>query len=214
MHYLASRSISARPVAACRWSLHGLAVQPDDPGHPRRARDGALRRVPPLRRRRDAALFLPAPLPPDRHVRRGDPDPSADPRQVGALRHRHRRTHRRVRRRRAGAVPRPALVDRDAAARRPCVGAVARRAAALQVRLVAGLGHAAGRLSVNMHPVAFAAWFGLLATALNLFPIAQLDGGHISTPCSAGARRGSRSPSSSCALAVARLVSWMFWTLR
>jgi hypothetical protein len=34
--------------------------------------------------------------------------------------------------------------------------------------------------SINLHPMGFAAWFGLLATALNLFPVGQLDGGHIS----------------------------------
>lgn len=32
---------------------------------------------------------------------------------------------------------------------------------------------------INMHPMAFGAWFGLIATALNLMPFGQLDGGHI-----------------------------------
>lgn len=33
--------------------------------------------------------------------------------------------------------------------------------------------------TINMHPMVFASWFGMLATALNLLPFGQLDGGHI-----------------------------------
>jgi membrane-associated protease RseP (regulator of RpoE activity) len=68
--------------------------------------------------------------------------------------------------------------------------------------------------SLNMHPVAFAAWFGLLATALNLFPIGQLDGGHISY-----AVLGRRSTIvTKAAVGVALLLtyfstSWLVWTL-
>jgi len=50
--------------------------------------------------------------------------------------------------------------------------------------LLAGLGilHGAGALSLNrvdLHPTAVAAWVGMFATALNLLPGGQLDGGHI-----------------------------------
>ena len=66
--------------------------------------------------------------------------------------------------------------------------------------------------SINLHPMGLAAWLGLLVTALNLFPIGQLDGGHI-----AYAALGRRSTGVTVAAAAAVLglaffsASWIFW---
>ena len=35
-------------------------------------------------------------------------------------------------------------------------------------------------MDLYMHPMALAAWFGFYATAMNLLPVGQLDGGHVS----------------------------------
>ena len=40
-------------------------------------------------------------------------------------------------------------------------------------------GPVADGYTLNMHPIVFACWFGMLATALNLLPFGQLDGGHV-----------------------------------
>jgi membrane-associated protease RseP (regulator of RpoE activity) len=71
-----------------------------------------------------------------------------------------------------------------------------------------------GGHTLLLHQVGFAAWFGLLATALNLFPIGQLDGGHISY-----AVLGRRSTYVTVAMIGVAIVlsflsaSWIVWTV-
>lgn len=60
---------------------------------------------------------------------------------------------------------------------------------------------------VILHPVGFAAWFGLFITSLNLLPIGQLDGGHV-----AYALLGDRQRSVAVALVpILMLFGWLGW---
>ncbi len=60
---------------------------------------------------------------------------------------------------------------------------------------------------VVLHPVGFAAWFGLFITSLNLLPIGQLDGGHV-----AYALLGERQRSLAvAAVPILLLFGWLGW---
>ena len=63
--------------------------------------------------------------------------------------------------------------------------------------------------------MAFAAWFGLLATALNLFPIGQLDGGHISyAVLGRRSTSGHATPRVVCLIGLSFVsTSWIVWTV-
>jgi membrane-associated protease RseP (regulator of RpoE activity) len=62
--------------------------------------------------------------------------------------------------------------------------------------------------------VAFAAWFGLLVTAVNLFPIGQLDGGHVAYALLG--RRSTVITMAAIAVAIGLTFfssSWIVWTI-
>lgn len=68
--------------------------------------------------------------------------------------------------------------------------------------------------TINIHPMVFAAWFGMLATALNLLPFGQLDGGHITY--AAVGRWSTQISLATVAIAVLLTInswSWLFMTL-
>jgi len=73
---------------------------------------------------------------------------------------------------------------------------------------IAALGYAPERQDMIAHPMAMAGWVGLLATSLNLLPIWQLDGGHISYAVF-GARRHKKL--SYAAVASLIIISFLGW---
>jgi membrane-associated protease RseP (regulator of RpoE activity) len=70
--------------------------------------------------------------------------------------------------------------------------------------------------AVLVHPVALAAWIGLLVTTLNLVPFGQLDGGHVLYALLGGRRARRACEVVSFGLLAAGLFvswSWLFWWL-
>ena len=61
--------------------------------------------------------------------------------------------------------------------------------------------------SLYLHPAAMAAWVGMFATALNLLPGGQLDGGHIIFAVNPRLHR----PVSLISIAILLVMSWFFW---
>ncbi len=72
------------------------------------------------------------------------------------------------------------------------------------------LGYRPATQDMFAHPIAMAAWFGLLATSLNLFPIWQLDGGHITYALLGRERQKRVSIFAAIALMLVSFVGWPY----
>ncbi len=70
------------------------------------------------------------------------------------------------------------------------------------------IGYSPARQDMLAHPIAMAAWFGLLATCLNLFPIWQLDGGHIAYAMLGRNTQRSMSIAASAILIAISFIGW------
>lgn len=80
-------------------------------------------------------------------------------------------------------------------------------------KLSLGIGASEGS-RLLLHPLAFAGWLGLIVTALNLLPIGQLDGGHISHALFGSRRAHALSMVALVSLFLLALFVWpglMFW---
>lgn len=79
------------------------------------------------------------------------------------------------------------------------------------LRMVSPMGDAA---FVALHPLAFAGWLGFFFTALNLFPVSQLDGGHVVFAISRRAHRAVGVLTILLLLALAtQWVGWLVWVV-
>jgi membrane-associated protease RseP (regulator of RpoE activity) len=70
------------------------------------------------------------------------------------------------------------------------------------------LGYSPDTQDMLAHPIAMAAWFGMLATSLNLFPIWQLDGGHITYAILGREHQKRASVIAAIALMLISLIGW------